>query len=103
MRPRATAVRTGNQHSVVLFEDGSVWTCGANDDFQCGHSQGVQRVPKLTPIDFKAFVAEKQGDDVNGGVKIKHIGAFQAATVCVDTKNRVWMFTSAFICFFFRL
>eukprot|EP00753_Platysulcus_tardus_P003806 PLAT12492.32.p1 GENE.PLAT12492.32~~PLAT12492.32.p1 ORF type:complete len:3532 (+),score=1996.96 PLAT12492.32:1397-10597(+) len=41
---RATAVAAGNEHSVVLTEDGGVWTFGASDYGQLGLGDAASRV-----------------------------------------------------------
>lgn len=35
-RKDVTQVSAGNEHSIVLCADGTVWTCGYNDNGQCG-------------------------------------------------------------------
>ena len=43
-------VAAGNEHTVLLTADGTVYTAGYNDNGQCGQGS-TERVGKLTPVD----------------------------------------------------
>lgn len=40
----ATNVSGGEDHTLVLTEDGTLWGCGLNDDYQLGNDDNQQRL-----------------------------------------------------------
>ncbi|KAF0720806.1 Aste57867_1 [Aphanomyces stellatus] len=53
-------VCAGNEHTVALAADGSVFTCGYNDNGQCGHgvTTRIASMTEVTKLDFEHAVSQ---------------------------------------------
>ncbi|MGN0523774.1 MAG: X2-like carbohydrate binding domain-containing protein [Eubacterium sp.] len=74
--PKIVSVAAGGYHTVLLDEDGNVWTAGYNDHGQLGKDGGNSSI----------FTQITVGD----GVKIKSIAAGDSYNVLLDEDGNVW-------------
>ena len=75
-----TAIAAGGYHTVLLDEEGNVWTSGNNSNGQLGRETSYD-------IDARIFMQVTNGIS---GVKITAIAAGSDHTVLLDENNNVW-------------
>ncbi|PAV87903.1 hypothetical protein WR25_03684 isoform B [Diploscapter pachys] len=78
------AVAIGERHTILLDEDGKMWSCGANDECQCGlgHANCEAR-PFIQPVRFHHV-----------GTKIIQIAAGRAHSLAVAEDGRLFAWGS---------
>lgn len=59
--PTATAVAGGNNHSLMLREDGSIWGWGYNDQGQIGDGTNVGKTGPVPSLATSGFTGVKAG------------------------------------------
>lgn len=92
---RVVKIQAGGHQTVVLTNDGAVWTCGKNDYGQCGRSfdQKVLAVPgkvsfaHLRPQE-RSGGSGRSGNDYGGDIWIDDIESGYYHTVCLVKHNR---------------
>ena len=82
---RITAIAAGNKYTVLLDEDGNVYTAGYNNKGQLGRS--ISSASKIKTYGDICFAKVTVG---YGNVKIKAIAAGQSHVVLVDENGKVW-------------
>lgn len=75
---KIVSVECGEFHTVLLDEDGNVWTAGQNDDGQLGRETSADSDSTFTQV------------TVGDSVKIKSIAAGFGHTVLLDEDGNVW-------------
>ena len=58
---RVQEIFCGWNHTLFLMGNGSVYSCGLNEDGQCGHSRNTGKPGKLSLLYFKVIGGGDQG------------------------------------------
>ncbi|XP_055503151.1 probable E3 ubiquitin-protein ligase HERC4 isoform X2 [Leucoraja erinacea] len=59
---RVQEVGCGRRHTVFVLDDGTVYTCGCNDQGQLGHEKGTKRPEQVGALDAQNIIAVSCGD-----------------------------------------
>ncbi len=82
---KITDVAAGLEHTIILDENGDVWTAGCNQYGALGTNENLGKYWYGTGID--TFKKVTVGD---GSVKIKAVAAGQSHTILIDENGGVW-------------